>query len=87
MVKSGSNFRHLSIIEVFEKGVNPEPKYKGRRFDFNIELKEVPIFEEEIDESLKDYVEECMAEYKKFDRLVGFTEVPLETRFSKVRSE
>ena len=76
----------MGLIQVYEKGTNENAKYKGKRFDFDIEIQEVPIAEDEIDSELREYVDKCMAAYQKFDRLVGYTDVPLETRFCKVRA-
>lgn len=35
---------------------------------------------------MRQYVDKCITEYKTFDRIVGYTDVPLETRFCKVRA-
>ena len=48
----------------------------------------VPIFDEgEVDKQLKNYVDELMQQYKKFDEVVGYTEVELQARFTKIRKE
>lgn len=50
VLKSGSNFKFLSLIQVYEKGAKKEVKYEGRRYDFDIELLEVPLETEDIDQ-------------------------------------
>lgn len=35
---------------------------------------------------MKKYVDKCLEESKKFDKLIGYTDVDLDTRFSKVRA-
>ena len=45
---------------MYEKGSYEQAKYKGRRFDFDVKLHEVPAAEDNVDEELKKYVDDCI---------------------------
>ena len=44
-------------------------------------------FHEKIDKNLEKIIDEAMKETNQHDVVLGYTDVPLETRFSKIRSE
>ena len=47
VVKSGYDFKNLGLIRVYEKGSNESSKYKGRRYDYDVDIKDIPIAKEE----------------------------------------
>lgn len=57
VVKSGYDFANLGVIEVYNKNSNGNAKYKGRRFDFDVTIKDIPkAKEEDVDKELQAYV-------------------------------
>ena len=42
VLKSGDNFKNLGVIHVYKKDKNPSATYKGRNFDFNISIDDIP---------------------------------------------
>lgn len=57
VLKSGDNFKSIGIIDVYKKGQSDQVHYKGRNYDFNIKVVEVPIAQQnEVDLQLRAYV-------------------------------
>ena len=84
MIKSGSNFNNIGLIHIYPKTF--KAPLVGNQFNFHnqtLAVHSVP----DIDLELKKYVDTLMEEYSKFDEVVGYTEVPLEWRFTNIRSE
>ena len=46
----------------------------------------VPQFEV-VNEELKKYIDDLMVEYEKYDEVIGYSDIDLEFRFTKIRSE
>lgn len=42
VLKSGDNFKTLGVIQVYKKDSNPDAEFKGRTYDFDIKIEEVP---------------------------------------------
>lgn len=61
--------------------------YQGTRFDWDVTIEEIPVAEEGIDEELKKYVDTCMEKYMKSDHIIGYCDIPLDTRFTSIRSK
>ena len=57
VVKSEQDFEYMSLIHVYAKGSIANPKFKGPRFDFTVDLHKVPIASpDEVDKELQAYV-------------------------------
>lgn len=84
VIKSGSNFNNAGLIKIFAK--TQQAQHEGARFNFDWKIHKVTVTET-VDQHLRDYVEELMKEYSKYDEVVGYTDVPLETQFVKIRTE
>lgn len=62
--------------------------YKGRDYDFDFVIDDIPGVTDvnEMNFELKKHVDASMEKYKKTDHIIGYTDVPLELRFDKIRS-
>ena len=83
VIKSGANFNNLGLVHLYAKDQLAVER-KGRRVNYQWTI--FKIFQaEKVDQQLKRYIDELMAEYKKFDEAVGYSSVALDTRFIKIR--
>ena len=86
IIKSGSNFNNVGLIKMYLP--SKETEHPCNRMNFECKIYDVPEFETtQVDQELKSYVDGLMEEYAKFDQVIGYNEVDLETRFVKIRSQ
>lgn len=84
MIKSGTNFNHVGLVHFYL----PQQKTSRLGKRVNYEWKIYSVAEaSEVDQELKAYVDELMEEYKQYDEVVSYTDIDLETRFTKIRRE
>lgn len=86
VIKSGSNFNNVGLIHLLPKTPKVPGARRGRRWDYDWTIFKVPAASS-VDQQLKKYVDDLMEEYSKFDEVIGYTDVDLEMRFTKIRTE
>jgi hypothetical protein len=72
------------LIKIYPKSHQTE--HLGARYNYEWKIHRI-VVSEFVDQKLHAYVNELMKEYSKYDEVVGYTDVPLETRFVKIRTE
>lgn len=84
VLTSGTNFYDLSVIDIYPK--SEKHSFSCRNFTYELDIiKVLPC--EDYDKDLKRFVDEKINDYNKDnERIVAYSDVPLETRFSHIRT-
>ena len=83
LIKTGCNFNNLNVIDLYPP--SSDKPFQGQRYSHSVELIDITGVED-YDQSLKEYVDEKLEAYQREnEKIVGYTLVPLETRFSRIR--
>ena len=88
VIKSGDDFNNLGVIKIYEKNKNENSNCKGRRYDFDVDIRKVPEMPpESYDKDLNTMVTKYQEDYLKNDRVVGACDVPLDTTEETIRDK